>query len=104
MRRDPKQSNDIKNRQIAYFYPHSKRDKIQEIILRVICLLISISIIIGSIYFILNGGIEKWEKREDLRPMISLTFLVLYSFLSLTTIFAIYGDKASNYIQKRLKK
>ena len=74
--------------------------KVQEFILRAVCVLISTAIIVGVAYFFLHGGVEALKKNEDLRFHAPMIVLAVLSLLTLTTVYAVRGDRAITFIQK----
>lgn len=79
------------------------QDKAQELTLRVLCAAISISVMVGVTYFFLNDGIELWKENEDFRFHTLSIISVVLGLFTMTTVFAVRGDKATHYIQNLFK-
>lgn len=73
-------------------------------ILRLICSSISILIVVGLFYFFSEGGGEELKSNEDFRRHSVKLALLILTIFTMTTLYAIKGEKSVRNIHRMFKQ
>lgn len=77
-----------------------KRERVFTVILRLSCCVISMVILAGCFYFFTVGGMDEWRDNQDLREFGPKLALAIMGLFTLTTTYAIRGDKSVGSIRR----